>query len=82
MNIASARVDALVHRLARLTGEDIETALERAVQERLARAAPACATVDRRAALDAFLARAAAVTLGNAENTKGSDGFFKGGKVF
>ena len=61
MNIASARVDALVHRLARLTGEDIETALERAVQERLARVAPASATVDRRAALEAFLARAASL---------------------
>src|SRR5258708_14188484 len=33
MNIRSAKVDQLVQRLARLTGEDVETALERAVEE-------------------------------------------------
>lgn len=39
MNLASARVDELAQRLARLTGEDMETALERAMEERLARLA-------------------------------------------
>jgi antitoxin VapB len=39
MNIVSAKVDELAQRLARLTGEDVETALERAVEERLARVA-------------------------------------------
>jgi hypothetical protein len=39
MNIRSAKVDELAQRLARLTGEDIETALERAIEERLSRVA-------------------------------------------
>jgi hypothetical protein len=62
MNIASARVDALVDQLTRLTGEDVETALERAVQERLARIAPS-ATPDRRNALRVFLERLAGMTV-------------------
>lgn len=53
MNIRSARVDQLAQRLARLTGEDVETALERAIEERLSRVA-APASADRRAALDTF----------------------------
>lgn len=56
MNIRSAKVDQLAQRLARLTGEDIETALERAIEERLSRVAvppPA----DRIAALDSFFER-------------------------
>lgn len=60
MNISSARVDALVHQLARLTGEDAETALERAVQERLSRIATA-PTSDRRRAMRAFLERMASM---------------------
>jgi hypothetical protein len=57
MNIRSAKVDELAQRLARLTGEDIETALERAIEERLSRvASPA---VDRRAALTSFFERTA-----------------------
>jgi len=39
MNIRSAKVDQLVQRLAQLTGEDVETALERAIEERLSRIA-------------------------------------------
>ncbi len=50
MNIASAKVDELARRLARLTGEDVETALERAIVERLSRVA-ASAPPDRRAAM-------------------------------
>lgn len=37
MNIQSTKVDELAQQLAHLTGEDIETALERAIEERLAR---------------------------------------------
>jgi hypothetical protein len=59
MNIASARVNALVQQLAHLTGEDTETALERAVQKRLSRIAPAAATPDRPTAPRAFLGRVA-----------------------
>ena len=56
MNIRSARVDQLARQLARLTGEDVETALERAIEERLSRVAPPAPT-DRKAALDAFFER-------------------------
>jgi antitoxin VapB len=56
MNIRSAKVDQLVERLARLTGEDVETAIERAIEERLSRVAPPVAT-DRKAAMDAFFER-------------------------
>lgn len=54
MNIRSPRVDALAHRLARLTGEDIETALERALEDRLSCLSTPPA-VDRHAALRALL---------------------------
>lgn len=57
MNIRSAKVDQLAQRLARLTGEDVETALERAIEERLSRVAPP-APADRKAALDTFFERA------------------------
>jgi antitoxin VapB len=53
MNIRSAKVDELVQRLARVTGEDVETAVERAIEERLSRVAPPV-SADRRAAMDAF----------------------------
>jgi antitoxin VapB len=56
MNIRSARVDRLAQRLARLTGEDVETALERAIEERLSRVRPP-APADRKAAMDAFFER-------------------------
>lgn len=56
MNIRSAKVDQLAQRLARLTGEDIETALERAIEERLSRVAPP-APADRKAAMDSFFQR-------------------------
>ena len=54
MNIASPKVDELARRLARLTGEDVETALERAVEERLARMAAAAPQSDRQAAMRRF----------------------------
>jgi len=56
MNIASPNIDELVQRLARLTGEDAETALKRAVEERLSRFA-AAEPQGRRAALQKFFDR-------------------------
>jgi antitoxin VapB len=56
MNIRSAKIDKLAQRLARLTGEDIETALERAIEERLSRVEPPT-PADRRAAMDSFFDR-------------------------
>jgi antitoxin VapB len=56
MNIRSAKLEQLALRLARLTGEDVETALERAIEERLSRVAPPAAS-DRRAALASFFER-------------------------
>ena len=50
MNIASPRLEELAQQLARLTGEDVETALERAIAERLSRLATV-ADGERRAAL-------------------------------
>ena len=58
MNIVSERIDELARRLARVTGEDVETALERAFAERLS-----CLCVpsaeDRRAAPQEFFDSAA-----------------------
>jgi len=56
MNIASPKVDELAQRLARLTGEDVETALERAIEERLSRVTVA-ALSDGRAAMQRFFDR-------------------------
>ena len=56
MNIRSAKVDELAQRLARLTGEDVETALERAIEERLSRVAPP-SPIDRKAAMESFFER-------------------------
>ena len=56
MNIRSDKVVQLAQRLAGLTGEDVETALQRAIEERLSRVAlPAPA--DRKTAIDSFFAR-------------------------
>jgi hypothetical protein len=58
MNIRSAKVDELAQRLARLTGEDIETALERAIEERLSRvASPAVGRPDVVLRANRWLAR-------------------------
>ena len=57
MNIRSAKVDELAQRLARLTGEDVEIALQRAIEERLSRVAPPT-PADRKAAMDSFFERA------------------------
>ena len=57
MNIASRKVDELAQRLARLTGEDVETALERAIEERLSRVAGETAQMNRRAAMQRFFDR-------------------------
>jgi len=57
MNIRSAKLDELAQRLARLTGEDVETALGRAIEERLSRVAPP-PPPDRKAAMESFFERA------------------------
>ncbi len=54
MNIASPKVDELARRLARLTGENVEIAVERAVEERLARIGAGPEQGDRKAALRRF----------------------------
>jgi antitoxin VapB len=58
MNSASERIDELARRLARVTGEDVETAVERAIAERLSRLCIPSAE-DRRAALREFFELAA-----------------------
>lgn len=56
MNIASRKLEELAQRLARLTGEDVETALKRAIEERLSRVS-AASSRDREAALRNFFDR-------------------------
>ncbi|MBV9286228.1 MAG: type II toxin-antitoxin system VapB family antitoxin [Hyphomicrobiales bacterium] len=62
MNIASAKVEELAKRLARLTGEDVETALERAVEERLSRVATGTSD-NREAAMRRFFDRVSAMPI-------------------
>jgi len=63
MNIASRKVDELAQRLARLTGEDIETALERAVEERLSRISANAPEGDRRKAMQTFFDRVSSMAV-------------------
>ena len=67
MNIRSAKVDELARRLARLTGEDVETAMERAIEERLSRVTPP-APEDRQAAMDSFFERASRMRVRDARS--------------
>ncbi|HXP96215.1 MAG TPA: type II toxin-antitoxin system VapB family antitoxin [Telmatospirillum sp.] len=67
MNIASGKVDELAQRLARLTGEDMETALERAIEERLSRIAIS-AQADRRVAIQNFFDRASSIPVKDARS--------------
>jgi hypothetical protein len=53
MNIRSTKVERLIEQLSQLTGEDVETALVRAIEERLSRVAPP-GLADRKAAMNAF----------------------------
>jgi antitoxin VapB len=57
MNIASRKLDELAQRLARLTGENVETALERAVEERLLRISADAPNGKRRQAMQTFFDR-------------------------
>ena len=57
MNIGSEKIDELAIRLTRLTGEDMETALARALEERISRITRP-ASADRQAAIRAFFDRA------------------------
>ena len=54
MKIASAEVDELARQLSRLTGEDVETAVGRALRERLSRIVPS-GKPNRQTALRSFL---------------------------
>jgi antitoxin VapB len=59
MIIGSGRIEDLALRLAHATGEDVETAIERAIAERLSRIVASGDVDHRRAALDKFLAAVA-----------------------
>ncbi len=67
MNIESPKVDELAIRLAQATGEDVETALERAIVERLSRieAAP---PQNRQAAMRRFFDRVSAMPVRDARS--------------
>jgi antitoxin VapB len=53
MNIRSTKIDRLIEQLSQVTGEDVETALARAIEERLSRVVSGEPT-DRKAAMNAF----------------------------
>ena len=77
MNIRSAKIDQLAQRLARLTGEDVETALQRAIEERLSRVAPPT-PAGRKAAMDSFFEKLSHMPVLDprpAEEVIGYDGF-------
>jgi antitoxin VapB len=77
MNIRSTKVDQLAQQLARLTGEDVETALERAIEERLSRVAPP-APAGRKAAMDSFFEQASRMRVLDprpVDEVMGYDGF-------
>ena len=69
MNIASKRIDELLDRLARISGENVETALERAVEERLSRVT-AAVPADRRAALQQFFDRVSSMPVKDARSAE------------
>ena len=69
MNIASAEVDELARRLAGLTGEDLETAVARAITERLSRLAGAAPAV-RPAALRKFFDRVPVMPLKDSRSSE------------
>ena len=78
MNIASSKVDELAQRLARLTGEDVETALGRAIEERLSRI-HAQTPADRQTAMRNFFDRVSQMPVQDARHIDdilgyGSDG--------
>lgn len=68
MTIHPPRLDVLARRLAALTGEDAETALARAAEERLSRLAPPPAAEQRRAALERFFTAASALPVRDARS--------------
>jgi hypothetical protein len=65
MGAVSRNVDELARRLARLTGEDVETALARAIEERLSRV-EASTGAPRKAALRLFFEHVSAMPVKDA----------------
>jgi antitoxin VapB len=57
MNIRSTKIDLLIEQLSQLTGEDVETALARAIEERLSRVVSP-QPADRKAAMNSFFEHA------------------------
>lgn len=78
MTIESAKIDELARRLAKMTGEDVETALQRAIEERLSRIA-AVAPVGRRAAILKFFERASGAPVKDARPIDEIVGYGPGG---
>ncbi len=74
MMIGSPRVEDLATQLARATGEDVETAVARAIEERLSRLSPSLKTA-RREALQAFFDTAGAARTGDRRSSDDVIGF-------
>ncbi|HEY2247464.1 MAG TPA: type II toxin-antitoxin system VapB family antitoxin [Bradyrhizobium sp.] len=76
MNIRSTKIDRLIERLSQLTGEDVETALARAIEERLSRVVSP-QPADRKAVMNGFFERASRMPVldpRSAEEIMGYDG--------
>jgi len=78
LEIRSPKADALAHELATATGEDIDTAVERAIEERLARV-PRALPVQGLPGIDALFERLAEMPIRDARTPEeivgyGSDG--------
>jgi antitoxin VapB len=78
LELCSAKTDALAKELAEATGEDIETAVERAIEERLARL-PRVLPAGRHAEIDAVFERLARMPVLDARSPEGIIGYDQNG---
>jgi antitoxin VapB len=74
LEIRSEKADTLARELARATGEDVDTAVERAIEERLARV-PWRLPVARQAEVDALFERLARMPVRDARSADEIVGF-------
>jgi antitoxin VapB len=65
LEIRSPKVDALAHELATATGEDVDTAVLKAIEERLARV-PRPLSADRQVEIDTLFDRLASMPVRDA----------------
>jgi hypothetical protein len=67
LEIRSPKADALAHELAKVTGEDVDTAVLKAIEERLARI-PRPLSAERQAEVEALFDRLASMPVRDTRN--------------